>query len=111
MVKVSRIEAGLNPRNFLGHTVTVELCDVVETERVSKGGGKFTQYALKVVGVVGEYVGDYKVNFLMASDLQELVTAWGEDSTAWNGNRITLTAKEDGKYFRWVIKPEDEKVR
>jgi len=112
---ISKRESGLNPRNFLGKTVTLQLCEVVETKREKKKGeGSFTQYTLKCVGDIDNTTGDYAINFLMESDLQDLVEAWGElpdsDMKRWNGNLLSASGKEDGKYFRWVIKPVEMKV-
>jgi len=110
-LKISNIEAGLRPESFLTQEGYFELGmndknDVIEQhDKVSKNGKPYSQFSLTLLGVKGEWVGDYKINFLFDRDLKELAEAWGSDTAAWKGKAILLNAKKEGIYTRWIIKP------
>ena len=120
MVKVSPIEAGLNPKKFLestgtlmeiGHNEAGNDC-ITEIKRTSKADGKeYSQLTLHVTGSDGEWAGDFKVNYLFDRDLKALVDAWGEESKEWLGKRITLKARKEGDFNRWIIEPFSEEVK
>ena len=114
MVKISsRDDIGLSPKRFeLSKTIMEidkfsDVNDCVKTfDKVSKDGKtKYEDYTLKLVGKSGDWIGEYEVNFLFQRDLKELADAWGEDSIKWIGKRITLSARKEGKYLRWIITP------
>ena len=111
MVKVSPIEAGLNPKKFesettmeIGHNEAKTDC-VTVNNRTSKSGEAYTDMTLHVTGSDGEWAGDFKMNYLFDRDLKHLVDAWGEETVNWMGKRILINGVKDGKYTRWLIKP------
>ena len=116
MVKVSPIEAGLNPKKFetaptlmeIGHNEAKDDCLTVN-DRTSKDNKPYQDYTLHITGSDGEWAGDFKMNYLFDRDLKALVEAWGEDSVSWLGKRITIQAVKDGKYLRWKILPHIDK--
>ncbi len=112
MTKVSHKDMGLSPVRFLEEetlmaiTNNKELGDcLIAHKKKSKEGVEYTDYTLYLVGSTGEWAGEYHINFLFARDLAELIDAFGEESEKWEGKRVTLNARTEGKYTRWIIKP------
>ncbi len=112
MTKVSHKDMGLSPMRFLEEetlmaiTNNKELGDcLIAHEKKSKEDVEYTDYTLYLVGSVGEWVGEYHINFLFSRDLVELIKAFGEDSKEWEGKRVTLSGRTEGKFTRWIIKP------
>ena len=116
-LNVSKLQQGLNPAFFLDKDHLFDVvtsdgtkesdCVTLNTSTSSKGNS-YEHYTLFLLGKSGNWVGEYAIKFLFMRDLQELIEAWGANTSKWAGQRVIITAKVDGEYNRWHIKPFPE---
>ena len=106
---------GMNPKLFLALdnpekfkiSTAPESTDCLQgAEKESKSGVKYMQFSLFVEGALGSgFEGLQEIKFLFARDLKQIRKEYGEDSVQWVGKVIQVSAKQEGDYARWDLKP------
>jgi len=105
-----KIKKGLvrkDPKNFItGESYLYEIVDVIATELETKDKkSKYTQYTLQLIGSNDGKVEDCEIAFLFDRDLNALIDEFGEDTDAWKGKQIEVSANMVGQYARWILIP------